>query len=59
MRAVSGDPYAQGRSYGVRDAVIEGVHLFQGITDATMGHGEGWRYLRPAAFSSAPRRRLR
>ena len=24
--------------------VIEGVHLFQGITDATMAHGEGWQY---------------
>jgi uncharacterized alpha-E superfamily protein len=25
--------------------VIEGVHLFAGVTDETMGHGEGWQYL--------------
>ncbi len=25
--------------------VMEGVHLFQGITDATMTHGEGWQYI--------------
>ena len=24
---------------------MEGVHLFQGITDATMTHGEGWQYI--------------
>jgi len=24
--------------------VIEGVHLFEGVTDATMAHGEGWQY---------------
>ena len=23
--------------------VFEGVHLFEGVTDATMGHGEGWQ----------------
>jgi len=27
-----------------------GCHLFQGITDATMGHGEGWQYLRVGRF---------
>lgn len=31
-------------------AVIEGVHLFQGITDATMNHGEGWQYLQAGRF---------
>jgi uncharacterized alpha-E superfamily protein len=30
--------------------VIEGIHLFQGITDATMGHGEGWQYLQSGRF---------
>ena len=36
--------------------VIEGVHLFQGITDATMGHGEGWQYLQVGPLSRACRR---
>ncbi len=26
-------------------SVIEGVHLFQGVTDATMTHGDGWRFI--------------
>ncbi len=25
--------------------VKEGVHLFQGITDSTMNHGEGWQFI--------------
>ncbi|HMQ29553.1 MAG TPA: alpha-E domain-containing protein [Chloroflexaceae bacterium] len=39
-------------------AVKEGAHLFQGITDATMSHGEGWffiqvgRYLERAAATA-------
>ena len=33
-----------------RALVIEGVHLFQGVTDATMGHGEGWQYLQVGRF---------
>jgi uncharacterized alpha-E superfamily protein len=24
---------------------MEGVHLFQGVTDSTMGHGEGWHFI--------------
>lgn len=30
--------------------VIEGVHLFQGTTDATMGQAEGYQYLRLGRF---------
>lgn len=26
-------------------AVQEGAHLFQGMTDSTMSHGEGWQYI--------------
>jgi len=26
-------------------AVQEGAHLFQGVTDSTMTHGEGWHYI--------------
>ena len=29
---------------------IEGVHLFQGVTDATMAHGEGWQYLQVGRY---------
>ena len=34
----------------LRGSVIEGVHLFEGITDATMAHGEGWQYLQAGRF---------
>jgi uncharacterized alpha-E superfamily protein len=29
---------------------IEGVHLFEGVTDATMAHGEGWQYLQVGRY---------
>lgn len=32
-------------SYIFFRAVQEGSHLFQGITDSTMAHGEGWHYI--------------
>jgi len=31
-------------------SIMEGVHLFQGVTDATMAHGEGWHYIRAGRF---------
>ncbi len=30
--------------------VKEGVHLFQGITDSTMSHSEGWHFIRVGRF---------
>ncbi|MGB2888571.1 MAG: alpha-E domain-containing protein [Candidatus Acidiferrales bacterium] len=33
------------KSHGFFHAVQEGAHLFQGITDGTMSHGEGWQYI--------------
>ena len=33
------------RSHGFFRAVQEGAHLFQGLTDSTMSHGEGWQYI--------------
>ncbi len=31
-------------------AVKEGAHLFQGITDSTMNHGEGWHFIQLGRF---------
>jgi uncharacterized alpha-E superfamily protein len=31
-------------------AVKEGAHLFQGITDSTMNHGEGWQFIQVGRF---------
>jgi uncharacterized alpha-E superfamily protein len=38
------------RPHYLSQLVIDGVHLFQGVTDATMGHGEGWQYLQAGRF---------
>jgi uncharacterized alpha-E superfamily protein len=38
------------RPQSICRTVIAGIHLFQGITDATMGHGEGWQYLQAGRF---------
>lgn len=27
-------------------AIVDGIHLFQGVTDSTMPHGEGWHFIR-------------
>lgn len=32
-------------SYAFFRTVQEGAHLFQGVTDSTMSHGEGWHYI--------------
>jgi uncharacterized alpha-E superfamily protein len=31
-------------------AVQDGAHLFQGVTDSTMSHGEGWYYIQLGRF---------
>ena len=45
LRQMRGDASRTPRTHFVSRSVIEGVHLFHGITDATMGHGEGGQYL--------------
>ena len=30
--------------------VMEGIHQFQGITDSTMSHGEGWQFIQVGRF---------
>src|SRR5262249_3816630 len=36
--------------YDFLSAVKQGSHLFQGITDSTMNHGEGWRFIQLGRF---------
>lgn len=38
------------RPYDFYYSVIDGVHLFHGITDATMTHDEGWLFLQAGKF---------
>ena len=45
VRRDAPDPGWTSRTHEFLTSVIEGVHLFQGITDATMTHGEGWHFI--------------
>ena len=53
VRAGSSGPR---RPHYISRLVIDGVHLFEGVTDETMGHGEGWQYLQTRPLSGARRR---
>ncbi len=37
-------------SYQFFRALQDGAHLFQGVTDSTMSHGEGWHYIQLGRF---------
>jgi uncharacterized alpha-E superfamily protein len=50
LKQAQNDGVWSARPHYVLRLVIEGVHLFQGITDSTMGHGEGWQYLQVGRF---------
>jgi uncharacterized alpha-E superfamily protein len=50
VRHMREDASWSGRTHFVSHSIIEGVHLFEGITDSTMGHGEGWQYLQAGRF---------
>jgi uncharacterized alpha-E superfamily protein len=42
------EPHGYGIEVHVEEflpAVIDGLHLFQGVTDTTMSHGEGWQFI--------------
>ena len=38
------------QSYVFFRAVRDGAHLFHGVTDSTMSHGEGWQYIQLGRF---------
>jgi uncharacterized alpha-E superfamily protein len=50
LRQARGEGTWSARPHYVSRLAIEGVHLFAGITDATMGHGEGWQYLQVGRY---------
>ena len=50
VRDMRDDVLSCRRTNYVTRSITEGVHLFEGITDATMGHGEGWQYLQAGRF---------
>ena len=50
------DEIYRGEPHAFFAAIKQGAHLFQGITDATMSHGEGWQFIRCGARHRASHR---
>jgi uncharacterized alpha-E superfamily protein len=42
--------FLSARGYDLVFAVIQSSHMFQGITDSTMAHGEGWQFIQAGRF---------
>ncbi len=45
VKSTASDEVGLRDSYAFFRTVQEGAHLFQGVTDSTMSHGEGWYYI--------------
>ncbi|WP_240695542.1 alpha-E domain-containing protein [Candidatus Chloroploca sp. Khr17] len=50
VRASSAAQIWQGEPIEFYQRLKEGAHLFQGITDATMSHGEGWFFIQVGRY---------
>jgi uncharacterized alpha-E superfamily protein len=50
VKGSSIDEIWQGEPLEFYQAVKEGAHLFQGVTDATMTHGEGWQFIQVGRY---------
>lgn len=50
VRATTPEQVWQGEPIEFYQAVKEGAHLFQGVTDATMTHGEGWHFIQVGRY---------
>ncbi|MEN9937557.1 MAG: hypothetical protein RLZZ387_4136 [Chloroflexota bacterium] len=50
LRRTSTDEVWRGEPHEFFRSVKEGAHLFQGITDATLSHGEGWHFIQVGRY---------
>lgn len=50
VRAASVKQIWQGEPIEFYQSIKEGAHLFQGVTDATMTHGEGWYFIQVGRY---------
>lgn len=50
VRAATVDKIWQGEPIEFYQSIKQGAHLFQGITDATMTHGEGWHFIQVGRY---------
>jgi len=50
VKQVQAEGTWSGRPHYLARLIIDAIHLFQGVTDSTMGHGEGWHFLQVGRF---------
>jgi uncharacterized alpha-E superfamily protein len=50
LRSAHDEESRSAQPHYVARLVIDGVHLFEGVTDETMAHGEGWHHLQFGRF---------
>ncbi len=50
LRDARTDSNWSARPHYLSRLIVDGVHLFDGVTDETMGHGEGWQFLQLGRF---------
>src|SRR5262249_15288221 len=50
LKEVRAGSSGSARPHYISRLVVDGVHLFDGVTDETMGHGEGWQFLQLGRF---------
>ena len=50
LKQMRQDAASTGRTHYLARTVMDGIHLFQGVTDATMDQGEGWQYLQVGRY---------
>ena len=50
IRTIDRDGVRQGHAHAFFQEVKEGSHLFQGITDATISHDDGWHFIQLGRF---------
>ncbi len=50
LKAARAEGTWSSRPHYICRMTIEGLHLFAGVTDATMAHGEGWQYLQAGRY---------
>src|SRR5436309_4188471 len=48
--AIIGDGLGADQPTEFLQQVMEGVHQFQGVSDSTMSHGEGWQFIQVGRY---------
>ena len=50
LKRIGKPEYLSTRGFDLVFTVVQSAHLFQGITDSTMTHGQGWQFIQAGRF---------